>query len=336
MSVTIRDIAKKLGLSPAAVSMVMNNRQGIGEETRINILSAARELGYERRKRLPHNRLESLSLVIYGKRGDIVSFTPFFAELTQGIEMQVRKNGWNLIVSYYYESQDHAEQIDAIEASSCRGIILLATEMNAGDLPRFSSLSVPIVLLDNTFDDAGLDSITINNRQGSMQAVKYLEKLGHSNIGHLRSSAQINNCAERRDGYLKSIMDTSALKHTVSVSPTAERAYQDMRKYLVSKPKIPSAFFADNDIIAISCMRALQEAGCRIPRDVSVIGFDDIPACEIADPPLTSMRVPKKTMGSLAVEQLFKRINGDTSENIRIEVNTTLALRSSTAPYGGP
>jgi LacI family transcriptional regulator len=315
--------------------MVMNSRPGIGEDVRMKILNAAKELGYERQRRSFYSHSKSLNLVMYKKHGNVVNDNPFFAELIQGIELSTRKCGWNLLISYYYESQNHAEQISAIEASSCRGIILLATEMSVDDLVRFSSLSVPMVLLDNTFNDAGLDSITINNIQGSMQAVKYLEKLGHRKIGHLKSSAGITNIVERCEGYLKGISEPPPAKYTVSIAPTSEKAYEDMRTYLASKPELPSAFFADNDIIAISCIRALREAGYKIPENVSIVGFDDIPACEIVDPPLTSMRVSRQTMGALAVEQLFKRINKDSSENVRIAVNTTLVSRSSAAPYTG-
>jgi LacI family transcriptional regulator len=331
MAVTVKDIARRTGVSSATVSMVMNNRPGIGEDVRIKILNTAKELGYERQNQPFHSRVKNLNLVMYKKHGDVVSDTPFFTELTQGIELQTRKSGWNLLVSYYYESHSHAEQIGALAASSCRGIILLATEMYGEDLARFSSVPVPMVLLDNTFDEANLDSITINNIQGSGQAVKHLEKLGHRNIGHLKSSVGINNFTERRAGYLRGLPDASSAVYTVPIASTSERAYEDMRTYLASGPEIPGAFFADNDIIAISCIRALREAGYRIPADVSVIGFDDIPACDIVDPPLTTMRVPRRTMGMLAVEQLFRRINGDVSENIRIEVNTSLVLRSSTA-----
>jgi LacI family transcriptional regulator len=336
MAVTVKDIARRTGFSPATVSMVMNSRPGIGEDVRLKILAAAKALGYEKQKRSFPGYSKSLNLVMYKKHGDVVNDNPFFAELTQGIELSTRKNGWNLLISYYYESQNHAEQISAINASSCRGIILLATEMYAGDLTRFSSLSVPMVLLDNTFDDPGLDSITINNIQGSMQAVKYLEKLGHRKIGHLKSKAGITNIVERCEGYFKGLSVSPPEKYTVSIAPTSEKAYEDMRAYLASKPEIPSAFFADNDIIAISCIRALREAGYKIPENVSIVGFDDMPACAIIDPPLTSMRVSRQTMGGLAVEQLFKRINKDASENVRIAVNTTLVPRSSTAPYPGP
>jgi LacI family transcriptional regulator len=102
-----------------------------------------------------------------------------------------------------------------------------------------------------------------------------------------------------------------------------------MKKYLASMPEMPTAYFADNDIIAISCIRALREAGYHVPNDVSIVGFDDIPASSLIDPPLSTMRVPKKNLGVLAVERLLKRINGDRAESIRIAIDTSLVIRDS-------
>jgi LacI family transcriptional regulator len=314
--------------------MVLNNRPGIGEATKQKILDMVRELGYEKKQvRIIQARPQSINLVIYKKHGDVVSDTPFFAELIQGIELQTRKSGFNLLVSYFYESQNHDEQFNALIASSCRGIILLATEMVSRDVEIFSSLRIPLVILDNSFSDIPRDSITINNIRGSSQAVKYLEQSGHSRIGHLRSSVKINNFYERREGYLKALNNQADPVYTVAISSTSDGAYRDMKKYLASNPEIPSAFFADNDIIAISCIRALREKGLRIPGDVSIIGFDDIPASAVIDPPLSTMRVPKKSLGILAVERLIKQINGETSETVRIAVNTELVVRSSVKQF---
>jgi LacI family transcriptional regulator len=289
-------------------------------------------MGYKKKPRPSPVPPKTLNLVIYKKHGDVVSDTPFFTELTRGIEGQTRKSGYSLMVSYYYESQSQTsqlEQIAAIGASSCRGILLLATEMMSGDLAPFLGLPVPLVLLDNFFIDTDLDSITINNIQGAVGAVRRLERSGHTRIGHLRSSVGINNFFERREGYLKAMSGRDNPKYTFSLSSTAEGAYEDMKRQLAAKPEMPSAFFADNDIIAISAIRALREGGFRIPGDISIIGFDDIPASALIDPPLSAMRVPKKTMGTLAVDRLLKRIHHEAEESVRIAVNTALIDRSS-------
>jgi LacI family transcriptional regulator len=164
---------------------------------------------------------------------------------------------------------------------------------------------------------------TINNIRGSTQVVTYLKQLGHTRIGHLRFSVGINNFYERREGYLRALPKGVNPAYTVTISSSSDGTYRDMKKHLASGPEISSAFFAGNDIIAISCIRALREEGFHIPGDVSIIGFDDIPAAAI-DPPLSTMGVPKKSLGILAMERLIKQIGRETSETVRIAVNTTL------------
>jgi LacI family transcriptional regulator len=331
MAVTANELARIVGVSTATVSLVLNNRPGVGEETRKKILETARQLGYKKLRRFDPSAIKNISLVIYKKHGDVVSDTPFFAELIQGIEQQSRKTSYNLLIFYFYESQDYLEQLRAITRSSCQGIILLATEMNPEDLRFFSHLSVPLVILDNFFSGANIDSITINNIQGSLEAVRYLTGVGHRRIGHLRSSVGISNFYERREGFLKGLggLPAAARAPSFSVTSTSEGAYRDMKKHLEANPEIPGAFFADNDIIAISCIRALREARYRVPEEVSVVGFDDIPASALIEPPLTTMRVPKRSMGAMAMERLIKKIEGETGETVRIELNTELVIRSS-------
>jgi LacI family transcriptional regulator len=309
--------------------MALNNKSGVGEETRKKILETARQMGYEKQQRQNLPSQKSLTLVIYKKHGDVVSDTPFFSELIQGIEFQTKTSGYNLLVFYFYESQDHLEQIRAIMGSASSGVIILATEMNSEDIRYFDNLSMPMVILDNAFNEINVDSVTINNIQGSFEAVQYLIRMGHRRIGHLRSSVGINNFNERREGYLKGLGSQAKETLTIPVASTSDGAYRDMKKFLETRPKIPGAFFADNDIIAISCIRALREASYKIPGQVSVIGFDDIPASALIDPPLSTMRVPKKSMGSIAVERLIKKIGGGVSETVRIEVNTEIVIRSS-------
>ena len=106
-------------------------------------------------------------------------------------------------------------------------------------------------------------------------------------------------------------------------------AYNEMRQILSHDPQMPTAFFADNDIIALSAMRALKEKGYKIPEDISVIGIDDIPMCELMDPPLTTMHVPKHQMGVQAVKRLLEKINSSSREILTIEIRTTLVERHS-------
>jgi LacI family transcriptional regulator len=347
MAVTAYEIARVVGVSSATVSMALNNKPGVGEETRRKILETAESMGYEKQRR-NQEPLPSLSLVLYKKSGEVLGDTPFFDELIQGIEEAARQAGYGLLISYFYENQDFVSQQRNIEGLASQGIILLATEMNSADVQKFSRFSTPIILLDSSFHDLKFDSVTINNIQGAAEAVRYLIRMGHQKIGLLRSNVDINNFAERHIGFLIGAESLSlgsfSIKEfrerinkndilIVPVAPVAELAYQDMKKFLETKPDLPTAFFADNDIIAMACIRALKEAGIEVPGRVSIIGFDDMRGAAVVDPPLSTMRVPKLRLGALAVEQLLKKIRGGVAETLRLEVNTELVERASVARY---
>jgi len=240
-----------------------------------------------------------------------------------------------LSVSYFYSQENKAEQMDSLRSIKCAGIVLLATEMRATDVTQFEHLGVPIVLLDNWFPTKNLDSVVIDNSRGAWTAVRYLRNMGHTDIGYLHSRTEIRNFLERKDGYIQAMryFNTSDIdpRHTIiEVGSTMESAYEDMNRYLDGNPYLPTAYFADNDLIAMSCIRALKDHGIRVPEDISVIGFDDVSTAAIADPPLTTMAVPKTNMGGLAVRRLVEHVKGETGgEVVRISVLPEIVQRES-------
>lgn len=337
--VTAKDIANYLHLSQATVSMVFRGRVGISQETRERVFHAAKELGYEYHASSGRVYSNRIHFVLYKRHGKIMSDTPFFEQLTQGVSEKAQELGYQLSVSYFYGSQSPMEQIRSIESTECTGIIILATEMRSADLSAFESLDVPIVLLDNWYMGKPYDSVVIDNKQGAWIATQYLMHKGHTRLGYLSSSVPIRNFSERNEGYqiaIRSIKvpDNHSDVRIVKVGTTSEAAYNDMAAFLASEPVLPTAFFADNDIIASGCIRALQKAGYRVPEEVSVIGFDNIPLCELITPRLTTVAVPKARMGALTVEQLDRRIRGVSgSETVRISVCPEIVERESVLDF---
>lgn len=337
--VTARDVAKAAGVSPATVSLVFRDKPGVGRETRDHVREAARELGFEYDAPSQPRKTSTILLVIYKAHGRVVADTPFFESLIKGVSDMTYKLGYHrLSVSYFYAQQDKAEQMSSLRSIKCAGIVLLATEMKATDVTQFEHLGVPIVLLDNWFPSKNLDSVVIDNSRGAWAAVRYLTGMGHQEIGYLHSNTEIRNFLERQDGYLQAMRHakTSDIDpwHTiVRVGSTFESAYEDMRRYLDGDPYLPTAYFADNDIIAMSCIRALREHGLRVPEDISVIGFDDVSTAAMADPPLTTMAVPKTNMGGLAVKRLVDLVHGETGgEVVRMSILPEIVQRKSVMP----
>lgn len=338
---TSKELAALLGVSPSAVSIALNGKDGIGEETRRTILEAAKKHGLAKApKRAGAPRY--ISLVIYKKHGLVYGDTPFFSAVTEGIGRRCAALGYDLQVSYFYAGQDAAEQTRLLSRSGCAGILLLATEMDLADARQFVRVKKPLVVLDSYFETLALDSVVINNVQGAYLATRHLIEAGHTRIGHLASSTPINNFQERHEGFLKAINQSpdtqECIYNTVQVASTQEGAYRDMCAWLQAGRSLPTAFFADNDIIALACMRALAEHGWQVPRDVSIIGFDDMPLASMASPQLTTVHVPKEELGEEAVDRLHARLAGagrprcDAGRaTAKTAVNTRLVLRGSVA-----
>lgn len=337
MKLRVKDIAKELNLSPASISLILNNKPGVSDETRERVLKAINEMGYNVdniiKKRL-QNVNKNIYFVIYKKHGLVVSDTPFFSELIEGIDRQAKNENYNLNISYLDEKLDSVDSIlNNIQKQDINGILLLATEMKKEDLEQFKNYNIPLVILDSYFTGEDLDSIIINNIDGAYKATTYLAELGHKKIGYLHSSVWINNFGQRKEGYLKGLTDKNLdynKDYIFSLESTVDGAYKDMAKILKSNPELPTAIFADNDIIALGAIKAFKEFGIRVPEDISIVGFDDMPFCEYSEPALTTIRVYKQKMGMIAVERLIDRITESPIETVRVEVSTKLIEREST------
>jgi LacI family transcriptional regulator len=343
MAVTARDVALVAGVSPATVSLVFRNKPGVGEKTRQRVFAVAQELGFEYRGSASDEKKQGgLHLVVYKSHGKVVGDTAFFAALIEGVKKATYAQGFGqLNISYFYERESVTEQIRAIKTSKCAGIILLATELNANSLRPFRRLKIPIVLLDSWFPTKDIDSVIIDNQGGAYNAVEHLVSMGHTKIGYLHSKVRIRNFVERADGYRQAcqlLIDRhyDSQTYTVGVGASIRDAYADMTAWLLKKPELPTAFFADNDLIAAGCMTALIDAGYQVPRDVSIVGFDNVPIKELGVFRLSSMDVPKERIAALAVERLARHIQrGERTETIRISVLPTLVARDSVAPPQG-
>jgi LacI family transcriptional regulator len=330
----VKEAAQKAGVSISTVSLVLNNKPGISGKTRERVFESLQALGYTDYlpRKVSKNKQQNIQFVLYKKHGQVVADTPFFSYVLEGVEEEVRKHGYSLSVTYFYETQEFEEQIQNILAVGSAGLVLLATEMTHKDIDIFKRLKIPFVVLDSYFEEISEDTVVINNMQGAFLATRALCEKGHTAIGYLRSKVLINNFYERKDGFKKALKYCKVpynKDYVFSVGPSVETAHADMLALLKKNPQLPTAFFADNDVIAIGAMRAMREVGIRIPQDVSVIGFDDIPMCEMLESPLTTICVPKKAIGQLAVRRLAEIIKNGRDALVKIEVSTELVERSS-------
>lgn len=332
MKTIMQDIAKIAGVSPGTVSNALNDRKGVGKDTKEKIIKIAEEMGYFRNTKKNDGKI--IRLIKYKKNGHVVADTPFFSSLIEACEKECRKNGYELLISQVVYGEHTKEDVHKIvNHHKIDGILLLATEMDESDFKYFEGIEIPMVVVDSYFKEIDYDYVVINNTKGAYSATKYLIDKGHKNIGLLGSNIEIKNFKYRLEGYIKTL-NTFGIEfnenNNIYVDPTIEGAYGDFKVYLEkNKDNLPSAFFALNDIIALGAMKAMNEAGISIPNDVSIVGFDDIPFSSYSNPGVTTVKVHTKTMGKTAVKRLMESIENDIEITLKIEINTELIERES-------
>lgn len=328
MKKSIKQISELSGFSPATVSNVLNNKKGVNKDTVELVMKIAREVGY-----LSERRINTIKLVVYKKNGEVISDTPFFSALIEGVERESRANGYDTAVCNLTQDSDEFEpMLRQILTDHTCGILLLATELDEEDIAPFKDAVAPVVVLDGWFESMAFDAVLINNTDSVCNAVAHLIAMGHKQIGYLKSRVQIQNFRYREIGWRRALENAGIAPEpafNVALSPSMEGAYRDMSAYLDTKPALPTAFAAANDMIALGAMKALQEHGLRVPEDISVIGFDDMPFCEISSPALTTIRVFKQEMGQMAVRQLVHKIQSDSGVKTKIQICTEFVERKS-------
>ena len=338
-TVKIKDIAKRLNLSPATVSLALNGRPGVNEQTRKNVVSLARELNYSGNigKNKPLRRkaqkiLGNIGFLVYKRYGRVITDSEFFATLISSVELAARTQNYTLLLTYCIGDKEIANTIKFLKNSNLVGLLILGTELAEEDVELFYNSDLPVVVLDCDIVGSEIDTVTIHNEDGIWRGMKYLYEQGHREIGYLHSSFSIRNFEQRKLGYEncleKFCLDRESQKIFL-VEPTVEGTCADICELIKQKVKFPSALIADNDLIALGAMKAFAQCGIKVPDDISIVGFDDIPMTSVVEPQLTSVRVPCEVLGDLAIRQLLRRKKNMTDLPRKTSVTTKLKVRSS-------
>ncbi len=330
---TMSDVARRAGVSTATVSRALSGRgTGVSVETRERVLQAVAELDYHP-NHLPRNlRLRSsriFGLVI----SDIGN--PFFTAVARGCEDAAQKHGYNLVLSNTDEDAEReAASLQTMAAERAAGVVVASTGQTNEGVQRLISTGIPVVALDRKIEGLDVDSVTVDNESAAYEAVRHLIALGHERIAMISGPETASPIRERQAGYERALRE-----HRLDVPPALLRR-GDLRESggyrmtldVLDGSDAPTAVFSVNNLTTIGALAALRERGLRLPTDISLVGFDDIPTGAVLEPPLTVVAQPTYQLGARAVELLIRRIEETDSPIREVVLTATLVIRGSTGP----
>lgn len=329
---TLKEIAELAGVSSAAVSMVLNNKPGISQKKRQEILNLLQKYHYGPFKNMPV-AAKGLLFLKFIKNGFLVEEnTGFVAAILDSIEAECRRCGYTLRIEISHNALDTTLQ--NIDFSLLSGIFVLGTELDSTTYPLLGRIPVPYVVIDNRMPHFPCNSITMNNQEMVYSAVSHLAALGFKDIGYFKSQMSIQNFEDRSQAFYDACRKfnlTCAPEHIFHLEPTLLGSYADMKRYCSTEGfSLPPCAFADNDTIAIGAMKALTELGYQIPSSLRIIGFDDIMFSAVNSPSLSTMQVQKALIGKQAVKLLTQAISDHELTDCKQLIGGRLIIRHST------
>ncbi len=329
-TLTIDEIARLAGVSKTTVSRVINNKPDVNRETRQRILSLIAEHDYQPNvfaKAISSQRSRNIGLII-PYEADYIFSNPFFVEVLRGISTASDQHGYSLLVSYAH-AQDH---VAVFKQKKVDGFIVLSPgALHHGLIDSLVRAEAPFVSTSRVAQEENMLYVDVDNRHGGVVAAEHLIGLGHRRIAYV-GKPSLTSSQDRLSGYLDALAChwSPALDDLQLVAEgSAERHGYDAMQQLRDRAVQPSAVFLANDLMAIGAMKALAESGLRVPHDVSIVGFDDVPMAEYCTPPLTTVRQPAFAKGARATELLIQCLEEEEppqSQTLSVE----LIVRQST------
>jgi LacI family transcriptional regulator len=329
--VTIRDVAVAAGVSVATVSKVVNGRDGIAAATSARVLGVVDALGYETSLIASSMRKQRTHVIgVF-----VAEFEPFALQLLQGVSSALQETRYDILAyAGSVSAGEHAgwerRSLSRLGGTLVDGAIIVTPTVTLDHTP------VPVVAIDPHMGPSGPAVVDTDNLGGARMATEHLIGLGHRRIAHVRGRTDLVSAQQREEGY-RAALDTAgiAFDPTLIVDGGYRAAEStEAAAALLARPDRPTAVFAANDVTALEVVRVAETSGLRVPDDLSVIGFDDVPAAAASRPGLTTIRQPLLDMGTSAVRLLLAMLEGGPSEHVRMP--TELIVRGSTRAQGRP
>jgi len=329
---SIRDVARRAVVSTATVSHVLNGTRYVSPELTERVMAVVNELNY-RPDAVARSlrRRETLTIGLLVPSIEI----PFFASTAYHVERTAFEHGYNLILcNSNWEQGEDRQLLQDLIARRVDGLIVISATMEATEISPVLEAGIPVVMFEREMADLDLDAVGIDNHAGAREATEHLLELGHRRIGVILGKKISTVSDQRLEGFCER-MESAGLGADRALMFRGDYWPETGRKatqHFLDLAERPTAIFAFNDLMAIGVIQALTEQGIRVPQDISVIGFDDIPLAQYSTPALTTVHQPLSKMGEKAVELLLQRIDGGEEAARFVRLDPELVVRASTAP----
>jgi len=332
-SPTIKDVARLANVSVATVSRALNGRENVADAVRKRVLQIAENLDYS-----PHHAARCLSRGRTHTVGVVLPDLPceFFARLMCGIDALARERGLQLLVSGHHRSMESQAAALRVMRGRVDGVLAISpyhgNDVATARLPR----SLPVLLLDSDPAVEGASALAVDNHAGAMMLMRHLVGCGYERIAFISGRIPHFNAEERLRGYLDAMAELlpRSTPRVLEGDFDVQSGYQAGETLMASADR-PDAVFAANDMMALGCLFAFQRAGLRVPRDIGVAGFNDIPIASHASPPLTTVRLDIAAMGTEAFSMLLDRMGERSVPERRVLQPQLVVSESTRAPATG-
>ncbi len=333
-TITIKEIARIADVSASTVSLVMNNKPGVGAETRYRVMKIVEALNYTPNlvaRSLVKRRSYTVAMLITN------TLNPIFPETAAGVDEVLKKHGYSLsVISTYDDDEVEAKEIERIKARGIDGIITSAALLDSRTLKQLARSGYPAVsLLRRVYECDELDSVIVDNVQGEYLAAEHLIRLGHVRIGVVKGPQNTSTGRERYEGAMKAFADYGVpLANELVAQGDYFKAsgYAAAKKFLKMAPSDrPSAILAGNDDMALGALDAVLDAGLRVPEDLALVGYNNVETTALRAIDITTVSQRKQEMGRLAAKRLIDRIekNKGYTKPFHIVLEPKLIVRRS-------
>lgn len=328
---SLTDVARAAGVSIATVSRVISHPEKVAPRTQAGVRKAMHDLDYRpnrvaRRLRQRGGKRHLLGLII----PDIQN--PFFAEIARGVEDVAYANQFAVMLCNSDEdAKKESFYLEVMRAESVDGIILPPLNDRDPHVIKIAESGMPIVTVDRSLSDSAIDKVEVDNRQGAFDAVAHLIKKGHRRVGLITGPIDISTSRDRKLGYEQALgaNDIPLDPKYMRTGDNKQASGVVLAGELLDLEARPTALFVGNNLMAVGAIEAIHRRGLKIPKDVAIIGFDDLPWADVLDPPLTVVRQPAYEVGRTAAELLLKRLDSPNSPPAWLRLRPRLQLRKS-------